>query len=156
MPEDAFFDRPAPDVWSPAENLLHLLRSVGAVASAMRYPKLVLRALFGRARASRRYAEVVELYQARLDRGAKAMGRYLPVLDEPVDAAAKARSRDRLLAGWDREAMALVTALERWNEKELDRLRLPHPLLDKLTVREMLFFTLYHNRYHAKVVRRPR
>jgi hypothetical protein len=31
---------------------------------------------------------------------------------------------------------------------------LPHPLLGKLTVREMLFFTLYHQRHHVAVVER--
>jgi uncharacterized damage-inducible protein DinB len=37
----------------------------------------------------------------------------------------------------------------------LDRLRLPHPALGKLTVREMLFFTIYHNIHHVEnVVRR--
>jgi hypothetical protein len=35
-----------------------------------------------------------------------------------------------------------------WSEDDLDNHRLPHPLLGKLTVREMLFFTLYHIQHH--------
>jgi hypothetical protein len=39
-----------------------------------------------------------------------------------------------------------------WSEIDLDRYRLPHPLLGKLTVREMLFFTLQHLAHHASKV----
>jgi hypothetical protein len=31
---------------------------------------------------------------------------------------------------------------------------MPHPLLGKLTVREMLLFTLYHNLHHVQNVAR--
>jgi uncharacterized damage-inducible protein DinB len=48
----------------------------------------------------------------------------------------------------------LVRAAGRWSERALDARQLPHPLLGKLTVREMLFFTLYHNRHHVDVVKR--
>jgi hypothetical protein len=34
----------------------------------------------------------------------------------------------------------------------LDLLILPHPLLGKLTLREMLYFTLYHVEHHEKQV----
>ena len=38
------------------------------------------------------------------------------------------------------------------SQADLDRYRLPHPLLGKLTVREMLFFTVYHNYHHVRSV----
>jgi hypothetical protein len=41
-----------------------------------------------------------------------------------------------------------------WSERQLDRIRLPHPVLGKLSVREMLFFTLYHNQHHIEAVKR--
>ncbi len=46
----------------------------------------------------------------------------------------------------------LVGKIPGWSEAALDRYRLPHPLLGKLTVREMLFFTLYHNAHHLDQV----
>ena len=39
-----------------------------------------------------------------------------------------------------------------WSERALDRYRLPHPLLGRLTVREMLLFTLYHSVHHFSLV----
>lgn len=53
----------------------------------------------------------------------------------------------------EKAGRTLVEALRKWNEKSLDKLRLPHPLLGKLTVREMTFFTLYHDRHHLRSVR---
>ena len=32
----------------------------------------------------------------------------------------------------------------------LDRYRLPHPLIGKLTLRELLLWTLYHNAHHVQ------
>jgi hypothetical protein len=45
-------------------------------------------------------------------------------------------------------------ALDRWSEAALDSVQMPHPLLGRLTAREMIFFTLYHNQHHVEVVRR--
>jgi hypothetical protein len=42
----------------------------------------------------------------------------------------------------------------RWPEAKLDAIQLPHPLLGNLTVREMLFFTLFHQSHHMDVIRR--
>jgi hypothetical protein len=51
-----------------------------------------------------------------------------------------------------REVLAnqLASSIGRWREEDLDYYRLPHPLLGKLTVREMLFFTVYHNYHHPR------
>lgn len=48
----------------------------------------------------------------------------------------------------------LCAAITRWPEPALDAHRLPHPLIGRLTVREMLLFTLYHNRHHLENVQR--
>jgi hypothetical protein len=48
----------------------------------------------------------------------------------------------------------LGRALGRWSEQELDRVTLPHPLLGKLTAREVAYFTVYHGRHHVEAVRR--
>lgn len=154
--EDGFFQRPEEGVWSPAENLLHLVKSTKAVASALGYPKIVLAVLFGGAKASRSFPQVRDAYLDRLARGGRAGGPYLPQIETPADGAAATEARARLLGTWPRQAAALQGALRGWSEKQLDRRRLPHPLLGKLTVREMLFFTLYHDLHHVESVRKRR
>ncbi len=40
--------------------------------------------------------------------------------------------------------------VDSFSEAQLDALILPHPLLGKLTLREMLYFTIYHVQHHEK------
>lgn len=140
---EAVLAAPQGEHWSPAEHLRHLTRSVRALAGGLEKPKWLLIA-FGLARTSRSYEETVELYRRALADGGVAAGRYAPTDAEP--------SREVVLTRWQLAGEQLVRAMARWRESQLDRYRLPHPLLGKLTAREMLFFTLYHNAHHARRV----
>ena len=148
---DAFL-APLGDAWSPADNVRHLTKSVRPVAMALRIPRLVLRLRFGRPKAaSRTYTRLRDDYHARLAAGGQA-GSFAP---KPLPAEADAEAaRTRILAQHAEAVAALTDACARWTEAALDRYQLPHPLLGNLTVREMLFFTLYHNQHHVDVVRR--
>ena len=154
VPADGFFDRPEDGVWSPGENVIHLIRSVKAVADAMKLPKLVLRVLFGAGRGSRSYGDVIVTYLSALQGGAKASGRFVPPAVSPDSRNEAEQARSRALAGWKSAGRGLIAALAKWSEADLDRFRLPHPVLGKLTVREMLFFTHYHDLRHMETVRR--
>ena len=148
------FVAPIGTAWSPADNVRHLSKSTKPVARALRLPKIVPALLFGRASArSRSYAEVVQAYRAVLAGGGTA-GRFAPSgPPEFTDAAVYQRES---VARWSAEVTRLAGAIEGWSESALDTYRLPHPLLGKLTVREMLMFTLYHNQHHLYVVARRR
>jgi hypothetical protein len=150
FPMDEFFARIG-DAWSPAENVRHLSKSMRPVAKALTTPRLFLRVLFGSPRrASVSFDELVGRYKKLLDEGGKA-GRFSPSAHAETDLAAW---RTRIMNEHHAAHEQLMTAIERWPEKKLDRYQLPHPLLGKLTVREMLFFTLYHEGHHREVVRR--
>jgi DinB superfamily len=141
--DEAFFAAQG-DHWSPAVHLRHLTKSVRVVGDALQKWKPML-LVFGRpGRPSRSYEEVVAAYVEALDRGGKA-GRFAPRGEDP--------ERHLVVAGWQLAGRGLQRAANRWSEKALDRYQLPHPLLGKLTVREMLFFTLYHNAHHARRIR---
>lgn len=140
------------DAWSPAENVRHLTKSMRAMTRGMRLPRLLLLLAFRRsARGSRSYEEVREAYRARLALGASA-GRFGPGgRDEGLDPEAE---RATIMAYHAQAVTGLCAAVRRWPERALDSRRLPHPLLGPLTVREMLLFTLYHNRHHLEGVQR--
>ena len=53
-----------------------------------------------------------------------------------------------------KEVEKLVHKLDKFTEDDLDKYVLPHPLLGKLTLREMLCFTIYHVRHHEEIVKR--
>lgn len=48
----------------------------------------------------------------------------------------------------------LTQKLDKFTEEELDRYILPHPLLGKLTISEMIYFTIYHVLHHKKMTER--
>jgi hypothetical protein len=148
------FFHPLGDAWSPADNVRHLLKSNRPVLRALSTPKILLLVRFGAGlRPSRAYAEVRERYHARLAAGVTA-GRFTP---RPLAGSEQSEAhRSSLMADLDQVSESLTGALSGWREWQLDRLRLPHPALGRLTVREMLFFTLYHNLHHVRNVERRR
>ena len=56
-----------------------------------------------------------------------------------------------ILDRWSSVSTELVIQAEKWQENEMDLYQLPHPLLGNLTVREILYFTIYHNLRHASL-----
>ena len=46
----------------------------------------------------------------------------------------------------------LIKVTNRWKESDLDLFIVPHPLLGKLTLREVLYFTIFHVKHHQKQV----
>ena len=148
LPATEFF-APQGASWSPAEHARHLSKSVRPVAMALNLPKLVLRWRFGKAAGSRSFPALREVYLAALAGGATA-GRFTPSAQPPPEEPAKRQAE--ILATFRHEVETLADRLERWREPALDRHRMPHPVLGPLTVREMLFFTAYHNAHHLNRV----
>jgi hypothetical protein len=146
------------DAWTPAEHLHHLNTAASAVARGLSISPWLLRLRFGRSRrASRSFVELREDYRARLARGGRASGRFVPPR-EHLSAAEITIRRTELLARWQRVNARLVGALNRWSERNLDRVQLPHPILGRITAREMVYFIIYHGHHHiaAAKTRLPR
>jgi hypothetical protein len=143
------FFAPIGSAWSPADNVRHLTKAMRAVTAGLKIPRWLLWLRFGRGETSRGYDQMKEVYLARLARGASA-GRFAPSAAGAHDDPERRRIMEFHAAAVD----DLRAALARWPERALDTRRLPHPLLGSITVREMLFFTLYHNRHHLDGVRR--
>lgn len=153
-PLDAFFRSPGPDVWAPADQVRHLTKAIRAVNKGLVLPRLALLVLFGWSRRpSRGFDVLVADYKGALAAGGRA-GRFAPSSLEATDQTSAGRTR--IMAHHAAAIEAFAGALERWSDRALDRYRLPHPLLGKLTVREMAYFTLLHNVHHVAVAERRR
>lgn len=148
--EEAFFAHPA-HVWSPAENLAHLSKSVRAATLGLKVPQAVSGLIWGAAE-SRSFAELVSEYRQALAEGGESPPEFVAEIPEPI--ADKAATRQAVLQRWQQSAAKLAAAAASWDDEDLDKARVPHPLLGKLTIRELLFFTLYHNLHHMNDARR--
>jgi len=147
IPAEDFFTRQG-EIWSASDNMDHLIKSHKPISKALKLPKFTLQAMFGKPeRQSKSYEEICEIYRAEIAKGAQASGRFLPEQQSPAKAAEEKKAE--LLEQWSKASTELVSVAEKWNDSELDGYQLPHPLIGKLTIREMLFFTIYHNLRHA-------
>lgn len=139
----------APDgKWTAGQQLDHIRRSTKPLALAFGLPKFVPRLLFGKTnRPSRTYKELVERYQEKLAAGGQAPGRFVP-------PAVRYQQRDQIGRSLLKNLDRLTQRTRKYSEEELDTYILPHPLLGKLTLREMLYFTIYHVEHHRLAVER--
>ena len=146
VPAGVFFIRQG-EVWSASDNVDHLIKSHKPLARALKLPKFTLQAMFGQPeKPSMTYEELCQIYRDAIAKGGQAFGRYLPNQQSPANPEI---AKSGLLNQFSKASAELVSAAEKWKENELDEYLLPHPLIGKLTIREMLFFTIYHNLRHA-------
>jgi hypothetical protein len=150
----ADFDRGTPDSWSPASYLKHLLLAVKPFAKAVALPPDALKRRFGTAPyPSQTYTELVARYQTRLAEGIRAedydtvMPTTFRIPDDTPDL------QSYLLDLWNEAHDRMSDGLGQWSETDLDTVAILHPALGTLTVREMLFFTIYHNALHWNDIR---
>lgn len=134
--------------WSAGQQLDHICRSVKPLAQGLLLPKFLIHFLFGKAnRNSKTNQELIKKYLDKLESGGRASGRFIP---KEVGLA----DRQRLTATLSRSIRSLTRLLYNYSEEDLDKIILPHPLLGKLTLREMLYFTIYHVQHHLNIMRR--
>jgi len=102
--------------------------------------------LFGKTnRPSKTYDEVVTKYKTKLAAGGKASGPFIP-------PTIKFEKKDELIKKYDQQKQKLISKIEKQSETDLDKYILPHPLLGKVTLREMLYFTIHHNEHHLNLL----
>jgi hypothetical protein len=149
IPADAFFTRHG-ETWSASDNVDHLIRAMTPLTYAVRFPKFSLRLMFGKVeRPLRTYDEMCKIYEDAIRKGAVASGRFLPDQQMPADSE---KAKAALIHQLSRLGNDIADALNKnWPDSALDACLLPHPILGKLTVREMMFFTIYHALRHARV-----
>lgn len=127
--------------WSAGQQLDHLIRSAKPVNKALGMPRFFLRWFGKPAAKSRSFEEIRDSYRHLLKNGAVSTRPYVPPVTE-------AEQRQSLLRQFDQQKTKMIGLVGQWSEPELDSYQLPHPLLGKLTTREVLYFTIYHNYHH--------
>ena len=133
--------------WSAGQNLEHLIRAIKPLQPAFGLPKFILKIFFGKAnRPSKSYEDLVAKYKSKLAGGGKASGPYIPPL-------VHFKNKEALVKKYELQKQKLIRKTEKQKENELDKYILPHPLLGKITLREMLFFTIYHNEHHLEILK---
>lgn len=132
--------------WSPGQHVEHLIKSSKPLNQSLRMPKMALSTMFGKNdREERSYDEVTNRYHEKIKAGGQASGRFLPkhVSNE---------QKTELMGVLRTEADQLAEIIQKWDTKRLSIHLLPHPLLGKMTINEMMYFTIMHVEYHHKLL----
>lgn len=136
------------DKWTAGQQLEHIYLSVKPVRQILTAPKFIPKLIWGKAnRKSKTYEELVAKYNLKLESGGRATGRFVP-------KSVSVEKRESITISLKKEVENLCSKIDMFTEEELDTLILPHPLLGKLTIREMLYFTIYHVQHHLMLTKR--
>ena len=134
--------------WSTAQQISHLTISSRALSKALSKPKFILNWLFGTSnRDTRSYLTVVEKYKAKLSAGGVATSPYKP-------KQFAARDKKAVIDKYVGASEKLKRLVNKLSEKDLDKYILPHPLLGRMPIREMLFFTIFHTQHHTNSIKK--
>lgn len=129
--------------WNIGQQLAHLLLSNQPVLKGLHFPKDQLLDRFGRLeRTPHSYLSLKAFYlQTLKEQQVKAPPRFDPQLDADY-------SLEQALTSWRDLGTAFQDVAAKWTEEELDHYAMMHPAIGLLSVREMLFFVIYHNAHH--------
>jgi hypothetical protein len=146
LPNDVLFFQPA-DKWSAAQNVDHLVRSMKRTHLAYSLPKFITRMFIGKPnRPSKTYDELVAKYKLKLQQGGKASGSFIP--------SEVRENKLKLINNWTMIVSKYILTLDKkWNDGTLDKYIAPHPLLGKITLRELCYFTIYHTEHHLNIIK---
>lgn len=147
--EAYYFKRPAAEKWSVAENMQHLVVSTNTTTLAYTLPAFLVRWIGGTPRRdSKSYEALVEQYLQKLAAGGRASGRFVP---KAMDINC---SKQQLLERWQKASNRFINALKNnTSESKLDDYLARHPLLGRITLRELCYFTIYHTEHHLNIIK---
>ena len=136
--------------WSTGQHIQHLTDSLQLLNNALSYPRFFLKYKFGTCnRAPRDYNTVVKKYQQKLLEHQERATAFNKKLKKPT-----LKERAHLLTKLQIQQKKLQYKTNRTSETNLDNLVIPHPLMGKMTLREIIMWSAYHTEHNTKTLQK--
>ena len=133
--------------WSAGQDLVHLTKLLQILNIAFLIPKPLLGLIYGINKNEQRSFEHLQmLYNKALENGAKSPSIYIP---KPV----LFEDKSSLLKKHQSLNERFIEKINKHTDTELDRFRLPHPILGKMSLREIAIFTSFHTIHHFELLK---
>lgn len=133
--------------WSVSQNVQHINIGLLRLNNFLELPKSSIETNFGLSeRASLNNESITKLFNNAFEKGVKAPSAFIPDLNLET-------SLDELINQGKKSLNILISNLQSWSEQELEVYNCPHPFLGKVTVREILYFTIYHVKHHHETIK---
>lgn len=134
--------------WSVAQNVEHINMALSRLNNYLALPKSSIESNFGLSnRVSARNEVFIKTYLNAMANGAKATAPFIPEFNLETCIKELADEGRNLLREF-------ISNLQNWSEEELEIYNCPHPVLGKITVREILYFTIYHVQHHTILIKK--
>jgi hypothetical protein len=128
--------------WTAGQQLNHLRLCVIPLVKIFGMPPSYIEQKFGRVnRPGRTYEELAKMYKIKTKGGGISPTQFLP-------EAIHFDQRDMLCEALMKLIQELCSEIKDFSDHDLDSLLIPHPILENLTLREMLYNTIDHVGHH--------
>ena len=137
------------DKWTTGQHVLHLVNSLQLLNKALSYPRFFLKYKFGICnRETRNYETVANNYEEKLRANQERARSFNKKLKRPL-----LKDKERLLTKFQIQQKKLQYKIKKISDHNLDTLVLPHPLMGKMTIREIIMWTAYHTEHHTSTLK---
>jgi len=141
------FEKNINNKWSAGQDLVHLIKLLQILNIAYLIPKPIMSVFYGiNKKEQRSFEHLQTLYKKALENGAKSPAIYIP---KPV----LFEERSSLIKKHESLNQQFILKINNIAEADLDRFRLPHPILGKVSLRELLIFTSLHTIHHLELLK---
>ncbi len=134
--------------WNTGEHIVHLVQSGNALNKGLMLPKFYLKYKFGtNNRENRTYPQIVKKYQDKLAANPNAVS---PISKEMPEITLA--NKEAFILKLEKEKLKLIKKFQKFSDTDLDTYLLPHPLLGRMTIREIVMWTAYHTEHHHNIL----
>ncbi|QTE23497.1 DinB family protein [Polaribacter cellanae] len=135
--------------WTTAQQVQHLVDSLQLLNNVLSYPRFFLKHKFGTCnRETRDYDAIVKNYQKKLMKNKETAVAFNKKLKKPL-----LKNRKRLLNRLQIQQKKLQYKIRKISDLNLDTLVIPHPLMGKMTIREIIMWTAHHTEHHTNILK---
>lgn len=133
--------------WTGGQHVVHLIQSTKPLINGISMPKFLLKYKFGKCnRPIRSYQEVVVKYHDKLAKVVALSPFSQNMPDTPLSTkSAYLQELNSLNHKLSKKTLTL-------KDKHLDVCLLPHPLMGRMTLREILMWNAYHLKHHTDIL----
>ncbi len=132
--------------WTTGQHIQHLVDSIKKLNHALSFPSFLLKYKFGKAnREVRSYKQIIQKYQDKLVEHKDRAKKYNAAVITPSEKKFK-----HLLQTLNIQNKKLQYKTNKMSDSKLDNLIVPHPLMGKMPLREIIMWTAYHTEHHTK------
>ena len=145
---DEMWESGPKDKWTTGQHAVHLLKSLELLNKALSMPKFLLRFKFGKTnRELRDFETVIQRYQERLK---NVPGKTFK--GSAPSTIPKTEDKTYFLGRFQVEYKKLAYKTRHISDKNLNNIVLPHPLMGKMPIREILMWSAYHVEHHNQTL----